>query len=76
MIFLISAYRKGADFPESEIDVTDLGGEFLAGLFGIPLREFSDVHPIGEGHAEAISRRSGVTFDLASRDYFLEVEAD
>ncbi|MFJ7280236.1 hypothetical protein [Kitasatospora sp. NPDC098663] len=76
MSYCISTYRKEADFPESSLDVSELGGAFLSDLFGIPLREFVNVYPLDEQHAEAISGRLEITFDLASCDYFLEVVAD
>lgn len=69
-------YRKDEDWPDSIIDVTTVGAAAFGELLGMPPEQPADVYPLTREHAERVRQLTGITLDLETYDYFLEVEAE
>ncbi|MER6122211.1 hypothetical protein ABT173_05875 [Streptomyces sp. NPDC001795] len=76
MRFLVARYAKDEDSPDSVTDVSSAGVDAFSALLGIPPSGLTDVYPLGQEHAEAFRRLTGMGLDLDHYEYFLEVEAD
>ncbi|MGG7575128.1 DUF7683 domain-containing protein [Streptomyces sirii] len=76
MRIVVTVFRKDADFLESKLDVSEIGLAAAAGLAGIPAERFLDAYPLDENRAAALTRLTGIAFDLDTYEYFLEPEAD
>ncbi|MFG2289381.1 hypothetical protein ACGFOU_25330 [Streptomyces sp. NPDC048595] len=71
-----TVFRKDADFLDSELDVSEFGLAAAAGPAGVPPEGFLDAYPLDESRAAALTRLTGIAFDLDTYEYFLEPEAD
>ncbi|MFF4363873.1 hypothetical protein [Streptomyces sp. NPDC001604] len=76
MRFLVTRYARDEDTPQSVTDVSSVGAEAFARLLEVPAARLTDVYPLQRQHADGFQRLTGVTLDLESFAYFLEVEAD
>ncbi|WP_105975150.1 DUF7683 domain-containing protein [Streptomyces geranii] len=76
MRFLITRYEKGADTPDSVVDVVAMSLDDVSELLGIPPARFTDVYPLKGSHADALRRLIGIGLDLDHYEYFIEAEAD
>ncbi|MFD3680928.1 hypothetical protein [Streptomyces sp. NPDC058613] len=76
MTFLIARYDKDADFTDDRWDITYVGAPALREIFAVaPEGDIGDVYAITREHAAALTKLTGITFDLAAYEYFLEPEA-
>ncbi|WP_228991148.1 hypothetical protein [Streptomyces sp. DH8] len=76
MMFVIASYRKEADRPDGDVDVSEAGAEFFAEILGMSVEALTDVYPLSESQAQRISARTGMVFDFSTHEYFLEALAD
>ncbi|MET8602363.1 DUF7683 domain-containing protein [Streptomyces rubiginosohelvolus] len=75
-MFVIASYRKEADSPDGEVDVSEVGAEFFAEILGMRVEALIDVYPLNESQARSVSARTGMAFDFSTHEYFLEALAD
>ncbi|MEU2264675.1 hypothetical protein ABZ557_31420 [Streptomyces sp. NPDC019645] len=76
MKFILTSYRKDSDSPACETDVSYVGVESLAKLFGFTADSLVDTYPLDKVQAAALGRLTGMTFDMDHHEYFLEAEAE
>ncbi len=75
MKYFLSMYSRTSDDLLTEFDVSHVGAEKLAQIFGQEVETFVDSYPVGSEEATAL-REVGVELDLDKGEYFLEVFGD
>lgn len=73
MKYVLTAYEKREDSPAFGVDVSHLGREFLANLFGVPDEDFYDVYPANSEQVAELERNLKASLDNRLFDYSLEV---
>lgn len=73
MKYFLSKYSRTSDDLLTEFDVSDIGAENLAKIFGKEVEEFVDSYPVGPQETAALSEVAGIELDLSGGEYFLEV---
>ncbi|MEU0205040.1 hypothetical protein ABZ235_05485 [Streptomyces canus] len=76
IVYALVRYPKDDDYPDSNTDVTAVGGQAWAELLTTPLEQLVNVYPLTQEHAERVRQLTGITLDLETYDYFLEPEED
>ncbi len=76
MKYILSTYSKTSGELVAELDVSDIGAEDLARIFGQDVRTFVESYPVGQKEAGEIADATGVDIDLNEGEFFLEVFED
>ncbi|MBV9025079.1 MAG: hypothetical protein JO362_15110 [Streptomycetaceae bacterium] len=73
MKYFLSKYSHTSDDLLAEVDVSHIGPENLAGIFGQEVETFVESYRVGSKEAATLREIAGIELDLSEGEYFLEV---